>query len=69
VFIVLLVFTEGYKTDCSNITVTSHVQNVSVIPLSRLSPYVTEITADLDELDWAVIRDSAFIRCLKKTGM
>jgi hypothetical protein len=53
----------------SHITVTSHVQNVSVIPLPRLSPYVNEITVDLHEIDWVVIRDSTFIRSLKKMGM
>jgi hypothetical protein len=53
----------------SFITVTSHVPKVSVIPLPVLSPHAKEITVDLDEIVWVVIRDCTFIRRLKKMGI
>jgi hypothetical protein len=47
-------------------SLTSHVQNVSVIHLPRLSPYVTEIIVDLEDVDGVVITDTTLFRYLKK---
>jgi hypothetical protein len=69
----MLVFTGADKNGCSNwpryVAVISNVQNLSVIPMSRLSPYAKEIIMDFDEIDGVVIGDPTSIRCLRKMGI
>jgi hypothetical protein len=68
--IIVSIYKKGDKTECSNyrgmLVLSAAYNNLSNIPLSKLTPYAEKITEDFDVIGQLLIIYSKFVEQLRK---